>query len=334
MHYRFILLLLCLSTAGAAQDAILSQFYAAPLRLNPALTGISTAPRAMVNYRSQHTAYPGAYTTLAASVEAPLERTPSSFGLRLLTDRQLEGLYTNSEVALTYSYEVRVSEELFARLGLGAGFLTTRVDFGGLRFGDAITAGNTTGGGTQEQLVSASKTSFDFAAGILVYYNIFYFGTTVEHLNRPDESLVELNENLYAGRPQRVNLHGGAQIPVKRFSNRRRPVYVAPNFLFAQQAAFRQLNLGTYLGYGDYAIGGWYRHAFGNADAVILALNFRHDVLRVGLSYDSVLSNLRFVPGGLGPTFEVSMGVDFGASKKLQRRRFRERYRDCFRMFQ
>ncbi|MEL7160766.1 MAG: type IX secretion system membrane protein PorP/SprF, partial [Bacteroidota bacterium] len=40
-----------------AQDPMFSQFYAAPLRLNPALAGVSTAPRVALNYRTQHTSF-------------------------------------------------------------------------------------------------------------------------------------------------------------------------------------------------------------------------------------------------------------------------------------
>ena len=120
---------------------------------------------------------------------------------------------------------------------------------------------------------------------------------------------------------------------LKRFSNRRRAAYVTPNFLYTKQAQFQQLNLGAYFGYGAFALGGWYRHAFGNADALIASVDFRKDILRIGLSYDLVVSDLQLVPGGIGPTFEVSVAVDFGNSEKLKRARHQQRYNDCFGMF-
>ena len=63
-------------------------------------------------------------------------------------------------------------------------------------------------------------------------------------MNRPEENLLQLDNNLYAGRPQRFSLHAGAQLDVKRYANPRRPVYVTPNFLYTSQAQFQQLNLG------------------------------------------------------------------------------------------
>ena len=329
----FALLLLGLSLSLSAQDPVFSQFYAAPLRLNPALAGVTTAPRFTLNYRSQHTTYPSAFTTVAGSYEQPIENTPSSFGFRLMTDRQLEGAYRNTEIALVYSYDVRINDELGARLGLAAGVLSTGLDFNRLTFGDVLDPRIGADGVTMEALAAQSKTSADFGAGVVLYGQNYYAGFSFDHLNRPDESLIELNTNLYAGRPQRLTITGGAQLPIKRFSNRRRPSYITPNFLYASQTNFRQLNLGAYFGYGPVAVGGWYRHAFENADGLIAAVRFRKDVLQIGLSYDAVTSALRTVPGGLGATYEVSIGIDVSRSKALQRRRRADRYNDCFGMF-
>jgi len=330
----FSLLFLALLPTLAAQDPVFSQFYAAPLRLNPAFAGIGTAPRIAVNYRAQHTSYPSAYTTMAASYDQPIEGTPSSFGIRMMKDEQLEGAYQNTEVALVYSYDVMIDKETHVRLGLAAGILSTGLDFTSLTFGDVLdpTVG-ASGAITEETLAGASKTSADFGAGVLFSARTFFGGVTFDHLNRPDESLIELNSNLYAGRPTRLTLTGGAQINVKRYSNRRRPAYITPNFLYTSQANLRQLNLGAYFGYGPVAVGGWYRHAFENADGLIAAVNFRQDVLRIGLSYDAVVSDLRNVPGGLGSTLEASVIIDFGSSKELMRRRKADRYNDCYGMF-
>lgn len=335
MSYRYPLtfLLFVLLLPLGAQDAVFSQFYASPLRLNPALAGIGTAPRIAVNYRAQHTSYPSAFTTMAASYEQPIENTPSSFGLRVMTDKQLEGAYKNTEIALVYSYDVQVNDYLGARLGLAAGILSTALDFTQLTFGDVLDPAIGADGVTMEALAGLSKTSADFGAGVLLYGKSYYGGISFEHMNRPDESLIELNDNLYSGRPQLIKVTGGAQINVRRYSNRRRPAYVTPNFLFASQAQLRQLNMGAYLGYGPVAFGAWYRHAFENADGFIAAVSFRQDVLKIGFSYDAVVSDLRNVPGGLGATFEASVIIDFAGSKELQRRRKADRYNDCFGMF-
>lgn len=329
-----VLLCLCASAPSLyGQDPVFSQFYAAPMQLNPAFAGISAAPRITVNYRSQHTSYPSAYKTFAASLELPMYGSPSSIGFRLLSDSQLEGLYKNTQASLVYVYDIRITEELHARVGLSGGLLATRLDFTGLLFGDMLDPATGPDGPTAEQLAGESKTSVDLGTGVLFYAGNVYGGLSIEHLNRPDEGLLALDNNLYSGRPQRWSVHGGAQFDLKRYSNRKRPAYVTPNVLYTSQAKFRQLNLGAYFGYGDFALGGWYRHAFENADGFIAAVTFRQEILRIGLSYDAVVSGLRSVPGGLGSTFELSIAVDFGDSEEVKRRRFADRYNDCLGMF-
>jgi len=162
----FLLLGFCVSLQ--AQDPIFSQFYAAPLRLNPGLAGVSTAPRLALNYRAQHTTYPSAYTTIAASYEQPIEGTPSGIGLRMMSDRQLEGAYKNTEVGAIYSYDVQFNDQLHARIGLAVGILSTSLDFQSLTFGDVLDPESGANGVTMESLQAASKTSADIGAGIVL----------------------------------------------------------------------------------------------------------------------------------------------------------------------
>lgn len=124
-----IVFYLCWSGAAWAQDPVFSQFYASPMQLNPAFTGISTAPRITVNYRSQHTSYPSAFQTFAVGFEVPLYGSPSSFGFRTMTDSQLEGLYKNTSAAVVYVYDIQITRELHARVGLSGGLLNTQLDF-------------------------------------------------------------------------------------------------------------------------------------------------------------------------------------------------------------
>lgn len=317
-----------------AQDAIFSQFYAAPLQLNPALAGVSIAPRVGVNYRTQYGTFPNAYRTYAVSYEQPFEGKPSSIGLAVTSNSQADGAYTINQFEAIYSYEVRVNESLYARMGLSVGALQTRVDFDRFVFGDVLDPidGNT-GAATEEALIAASKTSFDASAGFILYSGPLFGGISLDHLNRPNESLVELNQNLYAGRPIRMNIHFGGQIKLKRYTNHRRPAYVTPNLLYSRQAAFQQLNVGAYFGYGQLFVGGWYRYAFENADAAIAVVGVKKGVFRMGYSYDATISALRSVPGGLGGTHEISLSLNFGENKSLQRKRFRSRFNDCFGMF-
>ncbi|MEM7571834.1 MAG: type IX secretion system membrane protein PorP/SprF [Bacteroidota bacterium] len=329
------LLLLFAGLSLSAQDPVFSQFYAAPMRLNPAFAGISTAPRVTMNYRAQYVTWPNAFTTYTVGYEQPIANSPSSFGLTATADLQADGAYSNYYFSGVYSYEVQMGEFLRARLGISAGVLQTAIDFDRFIFGDVVDpidgAGNPSE--TMERLQSDAKTDFDAGVGLLVYANGLYGGVSLDHLNRPNESLFEINENLYAGRPMRMSFHAGGQINLKRYSNRSRPAYVTPNILYTRQAAFQQLMLGAYFGYGPMFIGGWYREGFENSDALIGVVGVRKGVLRIGYSFDLTVSELSGVPGGLGGVHEISLAFDFGESADLQRRRHRSRFNDCFGMF-
>ncbi|MEM9931817.1 MAG: PorP/SprF family type IX secretion system membrane protein, partial [Bacteroidota bacterium] len=191
---KLLLVFLCLFflLPLGAQDPVFSQFYAAPLRLNPAFAGIGTAPRIVANYRAQHTSYPSAYTTMAASYDQPIEGTPSAFGIRMMNDVQLDGAYKNTEFAVVYSYDVMIDRETHVRLGLAAGILSTALDYNSLVFGDVLDPVNgNTGAITAEQIAGVTKTSADFGAGVLFSARNFFGGVSFDHLNRPDESLFE-----------------------------------------------------------------------------------------------------------------------------------------------
>lgn len=103
--------------------------------------------------------------------------------------------------------------------------------------------------------------------------------------------------------------------------------------MYARQAQFQQLTAGAYFGWGPLFLGGYYRHAFENADALIGLVGVKEGVFRIGYSYDATLSALRNVDGGIGAVHEIGVSFDFGDSAELARRRNRSRYNDCFGMF-
>ena len=65
------------STILYAQDVVFSQFYNAPIQLNPGLVGLSTQAQVHINYRNQWPAWPQVYETYAASYDCLLYTSPS-----------------------------------------------------------------------------------------------------------------------------------------------------------------------------------------------------------------------------------------------------------------
>ncbi len=336
--WLFLIILGGLVPVTLAQDPVFSQFYAAPLHVNPAFAGITVAPRITLNYRNQWPSWPNAYVTYAAAYEQSLEKLNSGIGLTVLSDDAGGGIYKTNRVNAIYGYQVSVSRDFHVKFGLSAGFIQNRLDWDGLLFLDQIDplyGPNDPEGNPniseEQRPENPTKTLVDISAGLLAYGGRFYGGVAVHHLNRPDERLLEVNQNLAIGLPLRFTVHGGAEIPLPGAGGRNGPTFISPNLMFIQQGGFGQVNAGAYAGFGMVFGGVWYRHALSNSDAAILLVGFNYGVLRIGYSYDFTISGL--ANSRTGGSHEISLTINFEDSKELQRKRNRSRYNDCFKMF-
>jgi type IX secretion system PorP/SprF family membrane protein len=332
-------LLFVLTTSLQAQDPIFSQFYAAPLQLNPAFAGTTIAPRFTFNHRNQYPNWPNAYITYAASFEQEIESLNSGFGIQVMTDAAGDGLYKTNQVSGIYSYRIQLGQETNVRIGLEAGFYQARVAWDRLQFGDQIDdidgfSSNGVPFLTEEnQPASLTTTLFDASAGILFYNRNVYGGMTLKHLNRPNETFLAINENLFAGRPLRLTIHGGAEFDLGRRNKRGGTTFISPNAMFVKQGDVGQIMLGTYLGSGSIFGGAWYRHNFTLADAAVFSFGVRQGVFRIAYSYDMTVSSLANVPGGTGNTHEIALIINLEDSKVLERKRHSSRWNNCFKMF-
>ncbi len=334
------ILAFCLLSVSA-QDPVFSQFYAAPLQLNPAFAGTTVAPRVSFNYRNQYPGWPNAYVTYAASYEQEVESLNSGFGLVVMADVAGDGIYKTNYASVIYGYKVRLGNDLYAKFGMEAGLIQANVDWDRLIFEDQIDpiTGSTDPGGnpfpTEEiRPNSLTTTLFDASAGVLFYTGPVYLGISLKHLNRPDESFLRLNENLFAGRPLRTTIHAGAEFDLGRRNKRGDHAFISPNVLFVKQGDTGQVNIGTYLGMGRIFGGAWFRHNFTLADAAIFSLGVREGVFRIAYSYDFTVSQLAAAPGGTGNTHEISFTINLEDSDALRRSRNASRWNDCFKMFQ
>ena len=90
--YRFALMLsvfiLLISETVTAQDPQFSQFYAAPLYLNPAFAGSTGQARVGINYRDQWPAIDANFTTFSAYGDFYIEDKNSGLGFIINHDRE------------------------------------------------------------------------------------------------------------------------------------------------------------------------------------------------------------------------------------------------------
>ncbi len=123
-----------------AQDIHFSQFYNAPLHLNPALTGVSKADiRAVGIYRSQWNAANAPYKTILASVENRFysidhESWWLSGGMSVFYDRAGDSRFSTTNVQLSGSYTRMLNKTNFLTFGLAGGFGQRRFEIQNLTF--------------------------------------------------------------------------------------------------------------------------------------------------------------------------------------------------------
>jgi type IX secretion system PorP/SprF family membrane protein len=333
----FVLLLSTVfTTVGRAQDPVFSQFYAAPLQLNPAFAGNAYAPFLAMNYRSQWASFTddgGGYSTYAVSYDQFFKGFNSGFGISLLSDNAGGGLYKRNMANLVYSYRVPINNELTAKIGIEAGIIQNSIDYDRLIFLDQLDpitgARNPDGSIRPSQEVRPAQTSrtlLDIGTGFLMYGKGLYVGFVAKHLNTPNEGFLNTSQNLLIGMPTRFTLHGGYEIVFKRATRYRPAMYVSPNILFVKQGDLGQINVGAYGSFGSVFLGAWFRQAFSQPDAGIVTIGFQQDYFKLGYSYDFSVG--RGLAGRSGGSHEVSLIFNFDpdAGKRID-------INDCFKMF-
>jgi type IX secretion system PorP/SprF family membrane protein len=319
-------------TSLNAQDMVLSQYYATPMKLNPALTGSALAPRVQLAYRNQWPLLPNAYTSYYAAYDHYIESARSGIGLSVMADNAGDGIYKTTTLNLSYAYQMPLNREWMLAGGLNAGIAQARLNWDKLIFYDQLNpvTGFDESISTQEERPSQTSRLYpDFGAGLVVASERYFGGFSLQHLNAPDESLYK-NDNVFAPVPLRITLHGGMQFPLFQNDHRKKNgnSYFSPNILVTKQANFYQFNLGGYAQLGLISVGTWFRYA-GNSDAVIMSLGFHKDIFRLGYSYDVTLSQAR-VGGG---AHEITVGINFGDDPKFKRNARQKQYGNCMKIF-
>src|SRR6218665_3278627 len=90
-----------------AQEVEMSQYWSAPLHVNPAMAGIGMGPRASLNYRNQWAemgnGFNGGFTTYMASVDGYIPKARSGIGLLYTGDYVANGLIGTDRLTLSYA---------------------------------------------------------------------------------------------------------------------------------------------------------------------------------------------------------------------------------------
>lgn len=335
---KYLLIFFCsfallLNNKLKAQDPQFSQYYAAPLFLNPALAGINQMGRAGINYRNQWPSIEASFETFSSYIDYNFDEKNSSLGLIVTKDTEgLAGL-ASTEIGLQYAYQVNLNYKWVFRPAFQVSYTTRDLDFSKLTFGDQFDNTGLVRPISAEQFNSGLKTSYvDLGLGGMWYSKNIWIGVAAHHIREPNQSFVDGNSPL----PRKVSVHGGYRIPLKSgFLTKGKTAggaerTLSPSFNYRSQGDFDQLDLGLYFTMSPIIFGLWYRGipvktpegGGGNTESLIFMTGLTKNKITFGYSFDYTLSKLGIGSGG---AHEVSITYTFkGSSPKKPSRDVRE----------
>lgn len=308
-----------------AQDIHFSQFLESPLNLNPAQTGAFDGDmRFVANHRNQWKSVTTPFVTFSGSFESVLnglsnEKTRTSMGVLFNNDRAGDSkMGTNGLGGSISALRPIGSDSMhFISAGLMAGLTLRSIDYSALTFdeqydGDVFNPSNP----TTEGFDNENHLFFDLSLGIRYVYVSssglkFSFGSSVQHLNRPDDGFFSNKVRLFPRLQNTVS----AELPVTP------KLSVNPSFHWSQQGGNEEMLGGASVKYKlselpgrSYALaaGSWLR--FG--DAIIPYVGIEYNMLRVGISYDVNTSDLERASNGKGG-YELSVAYVIKKVKPL-----------------
>lgn len=299
----------------AGQDPHFSQFYSAPLAVNPAYTGVFNGSlRVVSNYRRQWTNAASPYNTLSVCVDGKLKQqdieiqNPLNAGLMVMNDQSMKGAFRSNYFSGYVSYHVLLDENRLHSLGVGmyAGYGKRRIDFSGISFSQQLTSdGFDLSLPNGETAVSNMKGFASAGAGLLYLYNnkeegtFFDFGLSGFHFNKPKQTVLDENEYL----PVRYSVQTSFQrylqpdliLNVRAlYQHQAKVEYTLVGFSIAKLLAPDNQQM---VGFGC-----WYR----TKDAIIPSVLLEYNKLQVAISYDVTVSKFR--PAASQPsTWEISL---------------------------
>lgn len=319
-HLAAIAGVLVLCSEVRAQDHIYSQFYNAPVYLNPALNGeFNGSFRVNMIYRNQWSAMSGDLSYLSASADYRLPANAGGLGLIVNSSSEGTAYLKKNNVAGIYSYSVG-GDKFVASFGLQAGITNRRMDFSKLVFSDQLDARLGFDGmpSQAEQPYSDSKTYFDSGAGVNFVIGSAMIGGSLLHLNKPDESFTGSS----VPTPVRTAIHASYKYALDRYD----PYsddnsYIIPSVVYYRQAMASSLSAGMQFKYRGMNLGAWYRsNGKGKSDALVFSLIF--DIftstygtqkVRLGVSHDATTNKLNY--GNTSGTSELSVGFETGEGR-------------------
>lgn len=298
-------IILYLMNPARAQDPHFTQFFASPLTLNPAFTGLFSGDyRVSGNYREQWRSISTPFTTGTAAIDFGILKNAISYtdiwgvGLMAMYDRTGGGALSSTYLTASTAYHKGLDPEGNHTLAVGiqATYVSKRLDQTKLIFENQIdNNGYNPAIPSGETIANPNISYIDPNIGIL--YNglvgessNIYAGLSLYHITQPTETFMHQNNNRLTSR---VTAHGGGSFPINGYNR----IHVSA--LYMKQSTASEFTFGGAYGFdlsGGMAddptvfyLGSWYRLK----DAINPYVGLEIAGFTVGLTYDMNVSSLK-----------------------------------------
>lgn len=314
-----------------AQDPQYSQFYAAPMYLNPALAGANSCSRVATSYRMQWPGIPGKFNSFVASFDHCLPQYNSAYGLIFTKDQAGSGALGGSSASGIYAYQLNLTRKWTVNVGFQGTYASRSVNFYDLYFVDQLLTGSAT---TVEKPFVERINYFDLSSGVVAFSQTSWWGFAAHHMTTPNQGVHAPDSKL----PVKYSFHAGRSFALRNSAAGRRKIAeqnFTPAINYKQQGKFKQLDLGAYLTYEPVVLGIWYRgipvldagsENSVNHDGIIFTAGFSKETFTLGYSYDITLSRLSSTTRG---SHEISLSYNFCDYKSLKKKRKVLRFVPC-----
>jgi len=280
-----LLLLLFSMPVMSQTDLIFSQHGMSQKLFNPAAISDNGMLNLDLMARQQWIGFPDAPSVQFVGAELFMDEQP--MGLKFGFINQTAGKEITRQLALSYAYQVRFTQDLFAQFGLSAGFYQRRMFFSQLTFEQ----GN-------EPVIKPDESVLkpDFSFGFEVFWKSFTLGMAANHLTTPNRKATIF----------KIPLHNHFYLTYRYQLDQ--DISLVSGVFWHQQGSLSRLQLDMQFDFGSWEAGLAYRHL----DAVIFKAGVKlSEYIRLNYAYDLGISKIANYNSG---THEISL--QFGIPRK------------------
>ncbi|MBS1627116.1 MAG: PorP/SprF family type IX secretion system membrane protein [Bacteroidetes bacterium] len=313
-----------------AQDLHFSQYFNAPLLVNPANTGFITDYDYRIggNYRNQWANFGNAYKTMSIWADGQLfynkfENGWIGLGGALLKDEAGGGTLTATRGFFSAAYHQVISDNGLLSIGAGFGMVNKRVDVSKLVFN------NQWNGQFFDITIPSNEPFFhtsiyytDLQIGVnyaaFISDNLYLnAGISAFHINQPSESFFAASSTANTQLNPRLNFFLNAQIKIQNLW------IVNPNIYVSKMGSATETVIGLNAnrnlsgdGSNQLILGLYYR----NNDAIIPVIGYELNNYKLTFNYDATISSVNTYNAMQG-AYEVSIiksGIWKGGDKSIK----------------